>query len=1549
MLRRTALLKAALVACCITPPHLNLWDDAGVSGLLNTASAQSQPPPAVDWISTETHDEYRSNSGTYYHLYYDPCAVLDLNGNCEGRYRNDPLPLSEQHYGEPQTREESGEDWWYGHNNIITNNSTVGYIAAGYTSAPNCWWAGSSYCRKPIPAIGTAFGTPDDWIPALGELETIAKRKGHTRGMVGRFDLDGHAIWCRKLFPGQIWNVIQDSEGNFVVAGVSYTPMWPEDLQPAPDPAFDDDLLIRLNGLPGLDMNDVDCAVWSPNYFPNMGYLCKLSPDGDILWTSFFVRGEDIASSLPRFSELHDVVERAGPNGPEYWVVGNANITPVPMLPKPYMARVDHNGVKLEDFHYEGPNVNGLPGDWPIAPKGLYTSIAVDPATKQLLLAGWYDLPGTKLRALVVKVDPDTDPFLPDWFLDAGATGGVLDVSGGYDPELVSVATGGGFIPDADGTRIILPITANFSQGNGYSGPKVANLYVHGLNMNGDLLWTNDLGIVQAYDLQSDMTYLSDGNVAVVCAKWVDMDVNHDDVVNLLDLPGQATNCLADNFTSAPGVTMDWNSPFGYTFWNTDAYVAKLNPANGNLIWETSWDADPTSTFECTPNDLRNQECVYKITEAPDGGLVISGNTSHNFDDLYLVKLKGNCQGLVEYDFVVTEAVSGSADHSFTLGFDETWASDKNIVGTIIIPDGITLTISNCTIRFADSQQIAWPTRIIVEGGGSLILEEAILTSLDQCPNSMWDGIQLHGQELASQQSYPGIGLLQGYLSAKGSTISNARTGVAVTDGDFLAPLPPKPGSGGILEATDCTFLNNKYDVAFSPYENHTVANPETVLPNFSLFTRCDFVTDGGLPANGEYPNTHVVMTSVRGISFKGCTWRNTLFGQEPLELPSQQGTGISSTNSSFIVSDDCGVLVQGVPCPSQYLTTSAFTNLHRGILATTFDPSRTFSVDKATFTGTNYGIRMEGIQDASITRCTFDVPEPFTTGIVGSTYGVYSDECTGYRIQENAFLTQQPDGDVKKVGLIIKDSGKQYNTFYNNSFENLYTGSIIEGVNADGDDAIGLEVKCNDYGLTDANTFDVALTGGDVRVQKTQGEPIIDQFDQTQWKNPAGNRFSVAHDGSGDPEEDWHVQVTATVVDYFHHQETTTERTKPEYSNDPDEIMNANQIVGWPGKEAACPSELHDGGTKEEKRLLAEDEHGEYEDSKDAYDATKDNGDTYSLLGYVSDPTKSSTQVRNALQSVAPKVSAEVWQAAFERNPAMSAWHITQALLSNSPLQSDALRMVDDYALPIGYANLVYAAQTGEVNILTLLAGAMAKHGGNKAEALADLGRMSWLDSLDLGGALDSLRIFHEALPADNHVLAVGGVLAAQGDYSTLEALALTEESVGDAPERYAVLKYYAQLEQQQGWSEADEVLLAWLSALGDQRDVPGSAWANAWLHALGQELPEEVIVLPESGPKSTHRSRAVKPVQWIEEDVLEVFPNPARNTAFVVFDFGTRDAQTQLRLLDLNGRLLDSQIIGSAQGIATVPLEGLSAGLYILEVLRPEQPNKQARLIVQ
>jgi len=200
-----------------------------------------------------------------------------------------------------------------------------------------------------------------------------------------------------------------------------------------------------------------------------------------------------------------------------------------------------------------------------------------------------------------------------------------------------------------------------------------------------------------------------------------------------------------------------------------------------------------------------------------------------------------------------------------------------------------------------------------------------------------------------------------------------------------------------------------------------------------------------------------------------------------------------------------------------------------------------------------------------------------------------------------------------------------------------------------------------------------------------------------------------------------------------------------------------------------------------------------------------------------------------------------------------------------------------------------------------------------------------------------------------DDHALAIGGVLAAQADYSALETLALAEEIAGDAPERYAVLKHFAQLEQQQGWSEADPNLRTWLSGLGQQRDVAGSTWANAWLHALGEDLPEEVIVLPETGPKSAGRNRTVQAVQWADEQILEVFPNPARSTAIVVFDRGSESGAGELRMLDLHGRTLSSQRIADEQVVVQLDLFGLSSGIYVIELRFNDQPSVQTKLVVQ
>jgi len=127
------------------------------------------------------------------------------------------------------------------------------------------------------------------------------------------------------------------------------------------------------------------------------------------------------------------------------------------------------------------------------------------------------------------------------------------------------------------------------------------------------------------------------------------------------------------------------------------------------------------------------------------------------------------------------------------------------------------------------------------------------------------------------------------------------------------------------------------------------------------------------------------------------------------------------------------------------------------------------------------------------------------------------------------------------------------------------------------------------------------------------------------------------------------------------------------------------------------------------------------------------------------------------------------------------------------------------------------------------------------------------------------------------------------------------------------------------------------------------GSAWANAWLHALGEELPDEVIILPEEGPKSGGRSRAIQPVQWAEEPVLEVFPNPAKQVAFVVFEQAGESTGGELRILDLNGRAIATQRIAGEQGMVRVDLAGLSSGIYLLDLRLEGQPSVQAKLVVQ
>lgn len=215
-----------------------------------------------------------------------------------------------------------------------------------------------------------------------------------------------------------------------------------------------------------------------------------------------------------------------------------------------------------------------------------------------------------------------------------------------------------------------------------------------------------------------------------------------------------------------------------------------------------------------------------------------------------------------------------------------------------------------------------------------------------------------------------------------------------------------------------------------------------------------------------------------------------------------------------------------------------------------------------------------------------------------------------------------------------------------------------------------------------------------------------------------------------------------------------------------------------------------------------------------------------------------------------------------------------------------------------------------------------------------------------EISGSLDSLKLWHQVLPSDTSSTTIAGVLSAQRDLTALELLADAEEQSSAAPELYAVVKRFAAAEQLGGWNSSDADIL-YLESLAAQREPIGSALAYGWLEALGQEIPDEIILHPEDTPKRSARPN--KMVDWTNGPQLEAFPNPSNGPIFVVFDVpeGVRDAV--LRILDLSGRELRYQRISTGPGISTMDTDAWANGVYIAELRWDGAAIAAVRLAVQ
>lgn len=834
---------------------------------------------------------------------------------------------------------------------------------------------------------------------------------------------------------------------------------------------------------------------------------------------------------------------------------------------------------------------------------------------------------------------------------------------------------------------------------------------------------------------------------------------------------------------------------------------------------------------------------------------------------------------------------------------DEQWTENWNIAGSVVVHDGATLTIDGAHIGFAESTP-SLASNLVVQPGGTLVLRNgATLRNWMGCDASpaLWDGVKVLGTGSVS-----GAGMV---VMESGARVTDAYVGILCSDTDPQLPDFTEVGAtGGIIQASNALFENNRFDVWMS---EHTGYDPLVNGP--SSFEDCTFRTTRYLAhPTAVNPLAHVVLRAGHSIALQGCAFSNTNMEQTN---PLLWGQGVVAYETRAQV------------VPDAQDARSRFDRLFMAMDHASWEPSRTVLVDRADFTRCHRGVWSVATDNLRVTNCSFDVP---SAGQGTNLYG-----STGFIFEENDFVAHGDENSETEVGAIFYSGGPESNLFYNNTFTGFQgTGSggysaasIIAGTNAGPTGENGLKLKCNDFR---ANSYDVAFTLGngnpDALVGNVQGNNSSGSGDVTA---PAGNTFEF--DCTEHPARHMHVNDNTNVnsIIYWHHIPQMTVQLVPECRDI--SLMPSPTTVTYV-KEDACPTSPNAGLVVMDAVAGAADADHELDVLEEVYADWSDGGDYPGLLDFVMDSTNSSYEVRNVLMNIAPKVSETIWKAIFfERQPPMNPWHLAQSLLANSPLEQSVIDMMDSLDVEPFYKELVEDGQNGGMSMHTLYKSDIEQFYARKAELLSHaIGRFlhgeEWVNTADLLPALDSL----PTVSGEERKLA----LHLAGDDLTSARVLVDTMLARDPYQSYWLVQdlHLRCREQQVPFGSIDGADRSMLEGIAADPKEPGCPEAMAWLTYLGDSLAHD-IELPNTTKRM--RSQAEHGQTARANLMLRAYPNPSNGPVYLVYTVPEGVEQTELRMHDAAGRLVYQQRVAPQNGIAELEPDQLATGLHVAVLL--------------
>jgi hypothetical protein len=887
-----------------------------------------------------------------------------------------------------------------------------------------------------------------------------------------------------------------------------------------------------------------------------------------------------------------------------------------------------------------------------------------------------------------------------------------------------------------------------------------------------------------------------------------------------------------------------------------------------------------------------------------------------------------------------------------------TITENQNVAGSIVVPNGATLTIDGAHIGFAASTQ-SLTTNITVQPGGTLVLKNgATLRNWMGCGSApeMWDGVKVLGVSDAYEHA-PEQGRV---LMESGARITNAKCGILAGFGEVDDPTTvgfddTNYWVGGSVALRHATFENNVYDVVLHPGGWPATApyNPENAnYQGLALFENCTFRTTRALNNPSLYPKAHVRLTGRDASVFRSCTFAN-----ERTDIPSltsaQLGHGIEAFNSSFTV-------VSCLPnCADGDVPPNTFRNLDHGIHSTTSWGSLYNIARNCRFKDNVCGVFIDGetglaLRDNAVELGRWhgiDMPTMDELYWLNHHRGLFTTRSWGLNIQDNT-LARSPGtpGSALLEGIVVGYSEDHNEVVYRNTASNLTMGFVGEGISADvnggNPNTIGLQFQCNTNAQNATNLMSRKANGDQDfeflhTIRGIQGNPNL----------AAGNSF--------DQNTVWDFAKNTTqvpIITYYYDAAFADQVLV----NHPADVAPLT-ITGNANACGTGPGGLVPGGglvtVAVLKPILSTSKY-EYGTLRYQYEQLIDGGNTDEVVGeIIAAWPQDIWDLRAYLLGHSPYLSVDALKELINKQGVPVAIKLEVCVANPEATQKEGFLKWAElealYPLP-AYALAAIEASWDTKTFRFALEAQMAGKHTRMTQAANHLLELFAADSVR--SHPDSLRWVWQQLRTNAARYAETGLLLRQQRYTEAQAVlnampAEKELRPKEQSERQRMLSYVGLLATAKADGrdpyrlKANEVQQL-ETLVGDHYDRP-AVWASNLLCAQ-----YKLCRAPYTGGKPEPKSIRLHDYSNTSAALgsqLRIQPNPANNWAAFTYSLPGNSATLQLRIRDASGRVVHTLQAGGEEGQVVWDTRGTAPGVHTVELLREGQVERTERLIVQ